>query len=75
MDLNTQAIVHAEYADHRMTIRHSAGMEYHNLEVGLAVIRSMDVEEIVSDASSVMKALDGWVDACCICQCFCVKLY
>ena len=53
MDVNTQAIVHAEYADH------SAGMEYHNLEVRLAVIRSMVGEEIVSDTSSVMKALMG----------------
>ena len=59
MDLNTQAIVHAAYADHRMTNRHSAAMEYHNLEVGLAVTRSMGVEEIVSDASLVMKALMG----------------
>ena len=59
MDLNTQAIVHAEYADHRMTNRHSAGLEYHNLEVGLAVIRSMGVEEIVSDTNSVLKALMG----------------
>ena len=55
MDLNTQAIVHAEYADHRMTNRHSAGLEYHNLEVGLAVVRSMGAEEIVSDAISDMK--------------------
>ena len=51
MDLN----IHAEYADHCMTNRHSAGMEYHNLEVGLAVVRSMGAEEIVSDAISDMK--------------------
>ena len=48
-------LVHAEYADHRMTNRHSAGMEYHNLEVGLAVVRSMGAEEIVSDAISDTK--------------------
>ena len=57
-----------------MTNLHSARKGYHNLDLSVDVIRSMAMEDTVSDASLVMKA-DGWLDACCICQCFCVKLY
>ena len=42
-----------------MTNLHSARMEYHNLELGVDVMRSTGVEEVVSDACLVMKALMG----------------
>ena len=66
MDLNTSAIIHAELQlrDHWMTNLHSARMEYHNLDLGVDVMRSMAMEEIVCHASLVMKA---WLVVRCMC--------
>lgn len=59
MEYDTKAIVHAEFCDHRSTNRQSATMEYHNIQRGLPAMKDLQVEEIVSDASSVIKAALG----------------
>ncbi|XP_070186244.1 uncharacterized protein [Littorina saxatilis] len=62
MEYDTKAIVHAEFCDHRSTNRQSATMEYHNIQRGLPAMKDLQVEEIVSDASSVIKAALGEED-------------